>query len=336
MTIHTIDTPFQLPQPDIAVVNKNRQEFNRQASALSDIYLPVLKEKLLDLQREFDSVDKQALNVLTLIPPVLENDGLADLLQAIVDLRGKEPDDEVLQAIAALSVDLNEQIAQGLLGIRKHARDFDDNLVNLKAVSLDEARFVMPALQKEIDELAGSLADQEKTLAELVERETMVNKLIADVEAISFLDRLKPLISSLEKLMEIDPKNPLIGSVKAGLEGLKNILGLAADAIRYDDLIKLRKTVQEQLDSLRRRLGDMRERRDMAKKKLAQLQAVLDLDVPRQLYVTEIGKLLEALRRFIEHNGDAGEDIVEYASQFINHSQVLVSYLDDLRREWRS
>lgn len=168
-------------------------------------------------------------------------------------------------------------------------------------------------------------------------QENAVNKLIADVESFTWIDRLLPLVKSLEKLAEIDPKNPLIGSIQTGLEGLKNILNLANDQIKYANLIDLRGDLQEQLDDSRDRLRDLRERRSEVGIKLGQLRAVEALDVPRGSYLEEVGKLLEALRHFLRNNSPATEeDVVAYASRFINHSQVLRDYLNELRREWRT
>lgn len=337
MTVYTLDTPFQLPRPDIAVLKTSREDLRHQISGLSDIYLPVLRDTLLALQSELSTVDEAALNTLTVIAPVLENDGLPELLESIVALRGKEASDEVADAIAELTADLKTQIGEGLSKVRDNALVFDNSLSNFSAVTFNEVRFLLEPLEKAAAGLSGDLAVQEKRLGELVVQEETLNKLIADVESISFLDKLLPLIKSLEKLTEIDPKNPLIGSIKAGLEGLKNLLNLANDAIKYEHLIKLRTDLQGQLDTVRSRIRALQEQLAAEGKKLKQLQAVEALDVPKGLYLQEIGKVLEALRRFIDANdAESGEDIVESASRFINHSQVLGGYLNDLRREWRT
>lgn len=337
MTIHELDTPFQLPRPDTAILKTSREDLVHQINALGDIYLPVLGETLQALQSELGAVDESALNALTLIAPVLANDGLPELLDSIVALRAKEPSDEVAAAIAQLSNDLQEQIGEGLSGVEGHALTFDNCLTNFLAVSLSEVRFLIPPLKKETTELGAELTVQETRLGELVNQEEVLNKLIADVESISFLDRLLPLVKSLDKLIEIDPKNPLIGSIKAGLEGIKNILNLVNDAIKYEHLIKLRTDLQGQLDGLRSSIRALKARQSEAGKKLDQLQAVEALDKPKGLYLTEMGKLLEALRRFLSNNrAETDEDIVAYASRFINHSQVMRNYLNELRREWRT
>jgi len=337
MTVHELDTPFQLPRPDIEILKTSREDLQHQINTLSDIYLPVLREKLLDLKVELSTVDDSTLHALTVIAPLLVNDGLPDLLDAIVALRGQEVSDEVAEAIAGLTDELRVQIGEGLTRVRDHAQNLDNSLTNLRAASFREVRFLIEPLSQEATTLDDRLTAQQTRLDDLVTQESAVNKLIADVESITWIDRLLPLVKSLEKLAEIDPKNPLIGSIKAGLEGLKNILNLANDQIKYANLIDLRGNLQEQLDGLRSTLRDLKERRDDVGIKLKQLRGVEALDVPKGVYLEEIGKLLEALRRFLIGSvATTEEDIVAYASRFINHSQVLSDYLNELRREWRT
>ncbi len=49
MNVHVLDTPVQLPKPDMEIVIGSREKLKRQANALGDIYLPVMKETLRSL-----------------------------------------------------------------------------------------------------------------------------------------------------------------------------------------------------------------------------------------------------------------------------------------------
>ncbi|WP_295476506.1 alpha-xenorhabdolysin family binary toxin subunit B [uncultured Pseudomonas sp.] len=337
MTVHVLDIPFQLPNIDLIAANTHRAQIRHTAESLADIYLPVKREILLSLLQELAGVDHAALDTLSSVPGLLNSEGVEDLLSAIKRLKGEPPDEQTLGAIAAIAAEIQEQMQQQLGDIGRKASALDDALVNLAHVSVGDVDHLIAPIEADIVRIDAQLAADESPLARLIEEEKTVNKLIAEIEAISLWDKFKPLVESLKVLMEFDPKNPLIGSIKAGIEGISNILNLGSSHLKYEHLTRHRDRLQAQLDELAGHTRELRQQRLLESRKLEQLNQLKLIDAPKQGYTLEIGKLLEALRRFISlHPASPLNDVETAASTFLAQGRLLSDYLNDLRRTWRS
>ena len=106
MTVHRLETPLQLPAVDMTTLNTARAQLRHLAEALTDIYLPVKHEALKGLLTELGNTDKAALDSLALVPGLLDNDGLQDLLSALARLKGDPPDEQTLKAIDEISAEI--------------------------------------------------------------------------------------------------------------------------------------------------------------------------------------------------------------------------------------
>lgn len=337
MTVHRLETPLQLPAVDMTTLNTARAQLRHLAEALTDIYLPVKHEALKGLLTELGNTDKAALDSLALVPGLLDNDGLQDLLSALARLKGDPPDEQTLKAIDEISAEIESQVQAARSGLDSRARDLDDALVNLAHVNVGDVDHLIPPIEAELARLDAVIAAQEGPLAKLLEQEGMLNTLIADIEAISLWDKFKTLADSLKALIDIDPRNPLIGSIKAGIEGLGNMLNLASESLKYEHLVRQRERIQAQLDDLQGNARQLRLQRQAESRKLEQLKQLKLIEAPQQSYAQEIGKLLEALKRFQAlHPALALEQIEAQASAFIANGRVLSDYLNELRRAWRS
>ncbi|WNW13274.1 alpha-xenorhabdolysin family binary toxin subunit B [Pseudomonas sp. DTU_2021_1001937_2_SI_NGA_ILE_001] len=337
MTVHVLETRFQLPEIDLSAVNTHRAQLRHTAESLADIYLPVKREILLSLLQELGGADQAALDVLTALPGTLDGEGLEDLLTAIKRLKGDPPDAPTLETISAIAAEIQTQVQRQLGNIRDKAVSLDDALVNLAHVSVGEVDHLMTAVEADIVHIDERLAAESGPQAKLLEQEAAVNKLIAEIEAISLWDKLKPLVESLTVLTDIDPKNPLIGSIKAGIEGLSNILNLASSQLRYEHLVRHRDRLQAQLDELTGNVRELRQQRQAESRKLEQLKQLKLIEAPKQAYGEELGKLLDALKRFLGlHPALPDDDIEATASAFLAHGRLFSDYLNDLRRAWRN
>lgn len=334
MTVHILDTPLQLPVPDLSVVNLRRTEMKRHANTLSDSYLPVIKETLTSLIAELNDVDKEALHTLNGVPGLLDTEGLVPLLEALVQLRAK-PEDDQSEAIAQIVTEIDSLLTRVSSGLQERGRNLDSALVNFAAVTFGDLDSLIAPINAEIARIDAEIAGMEKPLTGLLEEEAETNKLIHALESVSVFDKLKPLVETLKKLTAIDPKNPLIGLIEAGIEAMSNILNLASDALMYEHLISLRKRIQERLDTLRERIQTLQSHRNKETEKLAQLTLLQGMDALKSEYVREVGKLREALKRF---NGYAftGDDTEHSAMRFMACAGILGTYMDNLRRDWQS
>lgn len=337
MNVHVLDTPFQLPQPDMEIIIGSREKLKHQADALGDIYLPVMKETLRSLVNEIGNVDKEALDTLTLVPHFFNDHEMLPFVEAIATLRGEPDEAKSKTAILEFNEEISMLLDARTASLASQAKALDKALSNLNAVQVNAVDHLTPALDQEISTLQARLAIEKTRLEEMLAKEKVVNALIADVESLSFFDKLKPLIASLETLADIDPKNPLIGSIKAGIAGVSNMLDLLDGAVDYDHLMTLRDTLQAQLLDLQGRVGEARAALDVEVSKRDQISGLASVQVYKNDYVREIGKLHTALTQVLANcRLPASEGLEERVSHFRRQADALNTYLVDLRGSWRS
>lgn len=334
MTVHVLDTPLQLPKPDLTVVTARRTELKRSAGTLGEFYLPVVREALSSLITELGEVDKQALHIISAVPGLMNREGLRDLLQALTALQ-EDNESGRADVIAQIVAEIDASLLEVSSGLNEHAQALDNALLNCAAVSLGDIEALMAPINAEVVRIDAEITAVEAPLARLREEETTLNKLIKDLESVNFFDMLKPLVDNLKKLADIDPKNPLVGSIQEGIEAMSAILQLSSDALKYEHLVSRRKSSQQQVDDIQAQTRELRSLRNKETEHLAQLERVQGMETPRNEYMQELGKLREALKRF---NGYAftGEDSGHSAARFIASADILSNYMDELRRGWQS
>lgn len=333
---NTLDAPSNLSAPDMGAFNNSRTQLRQQALSLGDIYLPRLQEKLRALLVELDLVDTHGLKTLTSMPSALQTDGLPDLIQTIKGLR-EASSEESAEAINELTRELKEEARKRISDVARQVGELDDAVSNFKGITLNDADPMILKLEEEIIPEKNRLEEEGKPLSDLQAQLAALNKLITEVESISLLDRLKPLVESLSALLEVDPKDPLAGSVKAGLEGIKNQLNLGAEFIKYSHLVSLRQTLQERLATLNERLRELQDQVAEQQGKIAQLKVFQGLGAHQQVYLREAGTLARVIADFAEQNSiDETVDVVEQVNRFVENAAAMTTYLHGLRREWQS
>lgn len=333
---YIMDAPLQLPTPDMAAFNTSRTQLRQQTLALANIHLSRLREKLRSLLLDLNIADAQGLHALTITPIALNTDGLPELIKTIMDLREHAPVASSV-VIDELTRELEEDARNRISHVADHVGSLDHALSNFRAINLDDADPVIIQLEAEIAPVRAMIEEEGKPLAELQVHETALNKLIAEVESISLLNRLQPLVESLAKLLEVDPKNPLVGSIQAGLEGLKNQLNLGNEAVKYSHLISLRSRLQRDLDTLKRRLRELGDEIGEQELRIGQLKAYQGLAGHRLVYLREVDIIVQTIRDFAHQNQfDANGDVVEQVGRFIENAATMTAYLHGLRRQWQS
>ncbi|WP_459748865.1 alpha-xenorhabdolysin family binary toxin subunit B [Pseudomonas sp. 3A(2025)] len=335
MTVHVLDTPLQLPKPDLAVVIARRTELNRSANTLSDFYLPLIRETLLSLIRELGEVDTQALRMISAVPGLVSSESLPDLLEALAVLQQDTESDQG-EAIAQIMAEIDAQLQAASTGLAEHASALDNACVNFDDVSFGDLDAFITPINEEIVRLNNRITAIEAPLIKLREEETTLNKLIADLEAVSFFDKLKPLVETLKKLADIDPKDPLVGSIKAGIDAISSMLDLASNALKYEHLVNRRTRLQGQLDSIQDQARPLRSHLDEETARLARFALIQGMGTSKNEYVQELGKLHKALKQFIAYTFKDADSHELRVSRFIEYAAVLSTYMDELRRDWQS
>ncbi|MCF5467888.1 alpha-xenorhabdolysin family binary toxin subunit B [Pseudomonas syringae] len=337
MNVHVLDTPFQLPKPDIAIIATSREKLKQTADTLGDIYLPVIKETLRSMVSEVGNVDKQVLDTLTLVPHMLSTEEMLPFLEAVKNLRSQPDNAKSSAAIADFNEEISTLLDARMASLSNQAKMLSKALINLDAIKVDTADHLIPDLDQNVVALEARLVIEQERLNELSQQIATVNALVKDIESLSLFDKLKPLVASLQVLAEVDPKNPLIGSIKAGITGVSNILNLVDAAVDYEQLIGLREMQQTQLTGLQATVDETRTALKVEVGKRDQLSALAPAEVCKKDYVREMGKLLEALKH-VEVNSrlPATEVIEKRVEHFRLHADALNNYLVDLRSNWRN
>ncbi|KPX32063.1 Binary cytotoxin component [Pseudomonas tremae] len=337
MNVHVLDTPFQLPAPNMEVLVAGREKLKQQADALGDIYLPVMMETLRSLLIEVGNVDKNVLDTLTLVPHGFNSDEMLPYLEAVEQLKGQSDDTKRDAAVAEFNKIISTLLDEKIVYLANHAKVLDKALANLNAVQVDAVDYLAPALDQEIIALGARLAAENTRLDEVSEQAAVVNALITDLENLNIFDRLKPLVASLEKLADIDPRSPLIGSIKAGIVGVSNILNLLDAAVDYDHLLALRDRLQAQLTDRQETIGDTRAALAIEVGKRDQLSGLVLVHGYRGDYAREVEKLHAALSQVLSNCLlPATDTSEERVTHFSRQANALNTYLVDLRGDWRS
>ncbi|MGV8862301.1 MAG: alpha-xenorhabdolysin family binary toxin subunit B [Pseudomonas sp.] len=337
MTVHLLDTPYQLPQPDLEIIRVSRTEINHHVIALGNIYLPVLRDELLGLRKEISLTDEYTLSVLTGVPIALENEEVSTLLNAIDTLNKQAPTEESKAAIAEYANEVSGLMDQSVSTVKQHASDLDDRVTNLNAVRLSDNKYRLLELEQSVETSHALLTVEREALAALEANAELLKAAINEMEKLTLFDKLKPLVESLQELTKIDPKDPALGAIQAGITGVKNILGLASDGVNYTHLIEARSVVQEHLKGRRKKVLDLEDQIETSSTRIQQLTTAGGLDDHKARYVQEITKIGQALSTFVNSNlPNSAEMVAQRAERFAIQANALGTYLNTLRKAWQS
>ncbi len=337
MNVYVLDVPFSLPRPDLEVVADSRLSIQRQAEALGDLYLPVLTESLGSLLKELSHADRQFLDILTLVPHGMDSEDIQPFMDAITQLKAKPEDAETRAALAEFNAEIDTLLQGKLMSLSEAVSTLDNALVNLDAVHFNDVAHLAGSLDKEVVDARALLSSEETSLTHLQEKEAAAGALITELEGLSFLDKLKPLVVSLEKLAEIDPASPSLGSIKAGIAGVANILNLIDGSLKYDQLLDHRSKLHAQVAEQREKVEQANARLKSQTDNQDQLAVLQSIDGSRERYVLEAGKLRQALQHFLDTERQAAASEIEARAEgFARRIRQLIDYLNDLRRQWRN
>lgn len=337
MTVHTLGTSFQYPIPDMRKIKESREALNYKIRTLSNIFLPVLREQLKSLQEEINSTDEQALSTLTLIPTALPITEIKYFHNTIENLETGTPTQEQQEAIDNLYKEIKKLIEHGTSGTLELLTALNNNLTNLKAVTLSDNQNRIKELEASINNDTPYIPEEERAIARLVKDESEVNEAIKLIKATDIFSLIKEFFLTAEKLADLNLSAPQLQLVKAGISAAGKILNLISDRIKYDDLIQARSEIQKRLDDRRRNLASIKQDIKALQDQKNQLEEFQSVQTPRESYTQELSVLADAINKFLEltehHESDDLESVVK---RFIEQSDIFMKHMKSLRGEWRS
>ncbi|WPN47920.1 MULTISPECIES: alpha-xenorhabdolysin family binary toxin subunit B [unclassified Pseudomonas] len=336
MAVHTLFNSFQYPKPNIKLIKDNREALNYKIRTLSTIYLPVLAEQLNALQQEINLTDKQALSALTLISTAFSTTEITDLHNITETLRLKAPTPEQEEAIKIYYKEIKSLIESGTVSTSKHLSTLNNNLINLKAVTLSDNEYRIKELETSINNNAPYIPEEEQVIAQLKKEETHLNEAIKAIEAIDTFSLIKGVLLTAEQLTSLNLSAPQVELIKKGLAAAGKILDLISDQLKYDNLIQARRKIQERLDDRRSNLNRFIEdvkNLQIQKNQLLEFQSVQAL---REIFTQEMSVLVDAIDKFLELTAPDGTDGLEvFIKRYIEQSGIFMKHLKSIREEWQ-
>jgi len=337
MTVHTLDSQFHYPAPDMKKIKQNRDEIHYKIRTLSTMYLPVLGEQLASLLEELNAIDKQALSSLTLLPTVLPTDAIQRLHTFIENLKREPSSPEQQEAIDSFYEEINALIKAGTSDVSTNATTLNNNLANFKAVTLSDNQYRIKELEASISNISPHIAELESDIEKLKTDESELNGAIKLIEATDTFSLIKELFLTAEKLAGLNLSTPQVELVKAGITAAGKILNLISDRIKYGNLIEARRQIQARLDDRRQNLARINQDIKTLQGQKNQLVEFQSVETPREAYANEISTLADAIDKFLEINEhDAADDFSSVVKLFIEQSNIFTKHLKNLRQEWKS
>jgi len=335
MTVHTIDTSFQYPAPDMNKIYKSREELNYKIRTLGNLYLPVLAEELKGLEKEINITDAQALKAITLIPSALQTSEIQQYYTIIENLKNENPTSEQKEAIDSFYGEIKSLIGNSTTETLKLFTELNNSLTNLQAVTLSDNQYRINELDTSILKISPQLSEEESAIERLVTDETALNEAIKIIEATDTFSLIKDVF--LEKLAALNLSAPQLELVKAGIGAAGKILDLVSNAIKYDNLVTARRQTQTKLDNRRLNLAGIKKELKTLEDRKFQLLELQAIKNPRETYTHEISTLTESVEKFLQINSyEASDDLHAVVKRFIEQTNVFVAHLNSLRKEWRS
>lgn len=337
MTVHTLNSAFQFPATDVKKIRESREDINYRVQTLSTLFLPVLAEELRSLQQELELTDTHALRLITQVPAALQSSAILELIDAAEKLQGENPTAELKDALDAIYGEIKSLTQEALVTTTALSIGLNNNLTNLKAVTLSDNRFRLLELEKSINGITAAVPDEKTAIDELLESEKKLREAINVIEATSTFDLIKEVLLTAEQLTTLNLSDPRLELVKAGIKTAVRILDLVEGSVKYDNLIAARSEIQKRLDARRSNLARLDGEIKTFQKHKNQLMEAQTVPPAVEVYTAEMATLAASVKTFLDNTHySAGDSLEPVVKTFIEQSKAYSNHLNELRKMWRN
>jgi hypothetical protein len=323
-------------QPDLGRIKESREAIRYQAIIGSaNLYIKALSDELISLNAAVNDLDLTAANSINSAITALDTDDLSENLQALANLK--------LDASNAQAENARKQYSQTVTQLIKlcteqmttlHA-SLHNGVFGVQSITISNNRFRLEELATAKLSLDREYSAENIPLAQLKDDEAVLNLAITEFEKLTFIDRIKPLLEQLKAMIGNKPKTPEAAALEAGLIVANKFLDEANELIKYNDLIKARQIIQTRLDQREERVATLSKQLRDNDDKARQLSDIQKVVPHQQTYVSETGKLTDALSAFLGAVMAApNEDVLLRGERMLEHSQALRDYLTPLQGRW--
>ncbi|MFJ2283690.1 alpha-xenorhabdolysin family binary toxin subunit B [Pseudomonas sp. NPDC087803] len=322
--------------PDLGRIRESREAIRYQAIIGSaNLYIKALTDELLSLNAAVSELDLVAANTITSAITALDTDDLSENLQALASFGGDKSNPQAENARKIYSKTVSQLISLCTDQMSKLHASLQDSVFAVQNIAISNNRFRLEELASAKVDLDREFDAEKIPLAELKGDEAILNLAIAEFEKLTFIDRIKPLLEQLKALIGNKPKTPEAAAMEAGLIVANKLLDEANELIKHKDLLRARQILQTRLDQRAARVASLATQLRDNDDKTRQLNDTQKVLPHRQTYVSETGKLSDALSAFLGAVTAApADDILLRGERLLEHSQALRNHLNPLKGRW--
>lgn len=329
-----INTNYVLP--DLGRVRESREAIRYQAiTGSANLYIKALSDELISLNAAINDLDQTAANSITSAITALDTDDLEENLQSLASLQGSESTAKIENARKLYSQVVTQLMKLSTDQMAKLHSTFKDGVFGVESVTISNNRFRIDELARAKIDLDREHTAEQIPLTELQNDEAVLNVAITEFEKLSFIDRIKPLLEQLRAMIGNKPKTPEAAALEAGLAVANKFLDEANELIKYKDLISARQIIQTRIVQREERVISLKKQLQENANKTRQLQDTQKVLPHRQIYLSEVSKLIEALSSFLTAVATSSKDsLLIRGEHLLEHSQALRIYLNQLQGRW--
>lgn len=332
MNITYLNESLKLMAPDTAVIRASRAELERKLIARETLYLPALKQQLKTLNQRFRQLDDYARDMLASAPVELQTQSISTLLGRMKDAAGLRPTPAGDSVAEQYKTEIADTLKESLDAMEEHAAALSEQLEGMRVWTLSDSSHFIADHDRERASTLQALDALAKQCAEIERRKQPLSDAMKVYEDMTILDRLVPI---LEDVIKLRPSHPAIMTLQAGVIGVKNILSIASEAVKYGDLIESRDLLQADLDSKYRQISDQKAQLRELSARSEALREVQDIAVPKQRYEEQVQKLVVTLQTFMTlRERLAHEPVADFARTYIAQADSLSKGLRAVLKSW--
>ena len=329
-------TTVSYMQPDFSRLQESREAIRYQAIVGSaNLYIKALSDELLGLNAAIGELDLMAANTITSAISTLETDELHENLQALGNIKGDDANTDVEKARQVYSQIVTQLIKLSSEQMTRLHSSLHNGVFGVQSITISNNRFRLEELAAAKTSLDREYSAESIPLAQLKDDEAVLNLAITEFEKLTFIDRVKPLLAQLKAIFGGKPKTPESAALEAGLIVANKFLDEANELIKYNDLIKARQIIQTRLAQREERVASLAKQLRENDDKTRQLNDTQKVVPHQQTYVSETGKLTDALSAFLAAVMAApNEDVQLHGERVLQNSEALRNYLIPLQGRW--
>lgn len=333
MTLAYLNKPFSYDSPEISVIRASRSELIRKLSIREDLYLPILNQQLNSLETLLYGVDNEVRESLVAAPARLQIDEAEDLTSRMHDAARLKPSHFAESKIKTYQAALDALVNSALEETEARALVLTQRLDELSGWSMADVKPFISDHDQQIAQLQKTLPPLKAELDKLDDNKRHINAAMRVYEDKTVLDRWTPI---LEDLLKIRDSSIPMATLKGAVAGVANILRIASEAVRYENLVEARERAEKLRGEMKTQIHSVEDQIKVLNTRNEQLHQLDAIGEVAQRYEQQARKVADALTTFLTlREQRANEPAGSFARTYITHAEALSAWLNSLRKLWK-